>query len=203
MYKVFINEKRLIISNQPESTEHNIIFTDEKNIEEGIELLEKTSAREVCVYASNIDKLWKCFKSLFHIVEAAGGLVANKEGKILFIHRLGKWDLPKGKLEKGEGVKEAAVREVEEETGITDLELLDFLQETYHIYTEKKKRILKRTYWFTMKYNGSEVPSPQIEEGISKVEWKSHKEIQERIYPQTFKNIQLLINLYFRLNNIV
>ncbi|WPC13667.1 hypothetical protein LEQ03_03110 [Riemerella anatipestifer] len=54
-----------------------------------------------------------------------------------------------------------------------------------------------------MKYNGSEVPSPQIEEGISKVEWKSHKEIQEYIYPQTFKNIQLLINLYFRLNNIV
>ncbi len=88
--------------------------------------------------------MWKSFKSLFHIVEAAGGLVANKEDKILFIHRLGKWDLPKGKLEKGEGVKEAAVREVEEETGITDLELLDFLQETYHIYTEKRKEYSRK-----------------------------------------------------------
>ena len=55
---------------------------------------------------------------LLPLIEAAGGLVKNENGDYLFIYRNDKWDLPKGKIEKDEKTKVAAVREVEEECGI-------------------------------------------------------------------------------------
>ncbi|WKS94318.1 NUDIX hydrolase [Riemerella columbina] len=204
MYKVFINEKSFSISQQPEIAEHNIAFNGKSSLQTALEWIEQPATASVNLYGDAIDRIWQEFQSLFTIVEAAGGVVANPNNELLFIYRLGKWDLPKGKLEKNEKIEDAAIREVEEETSIHRLELGDFLKETYHIYTEKKnKKILKKTYWFSMKHLGNEQPIPQQEEGISKVEWLPYKKVQESIYPKTFKNIQEVLNLYFKLNHLI
>ena len=66
---------------------------------------------------------------------AAGGLVTNAQGEILWIFRRGFWDLPKGKLDDGETIQSCAIREVEEETGIQNIklhELLKFCLKLYH-----------------------------------------------------------------------
>lgn len=159
-----------------------------------IDLLENTASQGLNIYHSDIDELWADFKGFFKNIEAAGGIVLNPEHNILFIHRLGKWDLPKGKIEPGESREVAAVREVEEECGIFDLQLKDFIHSTYHIYTEKDgKKILKTTYWFEMFYNGQDTPKPQIEEGINEAGWKNDTEIEAEILPSTFQNIRLIL----------
>ncbi len=106
-------------------------------------------------------------------MEAAGGLVENDCGEYLAIKRLGKWDLPKGKIEKGEKPEECALREVEEECGIHNINIKNNLCNTYHTYQLKGRWILKKTYWYRMEYNGNEELIPQIEEDITDVIWTS------------------------------
>ena len=115
------------------------------------------------------------------MVEAAGGLVFNKDEDILMIFRNGKWDLPKGKLEEGENKKQCAIREVEEECGIHGLDIIDKLLETYHTYNLKGEKILKRIYWYKMNADFDGVLVPQIEEGITKVSWISKDKISEKL----------------------
>ena len=119
-------------------------------------------------------------------VEAAGGKVQNNDGEILFIYRLGMWDLPKGKIEKGENTEEAALREVEEECGISKLHLLSKIKDTWHIYFHKEVFCLKKTYWFAMSYEGNEQLVPQEEEGIEEVIWIGKENLSnylEKSYP--------------------
>ncbi|WP_312764937.1 NUDIX domain-containing protein [Epilithonimonas sp.] len=195
MYKVFINEKKLILSSEPQNSPKTLNYDGAHSFDFAIDLLENTPSQGLNIYHSDIGRLWTEFKQFFKNIEAAGGIVLNSENKILFIHRLGKWDLPKGKIEVGESRELAAVREVEEECGIFDLELRDFINSTYHIYTERDgRKILKTTYWFEMRYNGNETPKPQIEEGINEVGWKTEEEIETTILPSTFQNIKLILN---------
>ena len=122
------------------------------------------------IICPDVDKAWEDFKSLHKWVAAAGGAVWN-DGKLLCIHRRGSWDLPKGKIDEGETIAEAAVREVQEETGINQIDLGVPLPTTYHTYrTRKGKRALKPTYWFQMQTTDS-VLVPQEEEDIEKAEW--------------------------------
>jgi len=115
--------------------------------------------------------LLKHLKKNFKIIKAAGGVVRNDKNEILVIYRNGKWDIPKGKVEKGESIKKAAVREVEEECGISDLNLLDKLLSTYHIYEVKNKLVLKKTIWYNMTCFKEQILTPQQEEGIEDVRW--------------------------------
>jgi 8-oxo-(d)GTP phosphatase len=137
------------------------------------------------VYINNevkiVEENWKDFCSKFIMVEAAGGLVFNKDGYILMIFRNGKWDLPKGKLEIGESVEECAIREVEEECGISGLIIENKIKDTYHTYDLEGENILKKTYWYKMKtdFNGELIP--QIEEGITKVVWVDKHQILEKL----------------------
>ncbi|WP_313101765.1 NUDIX hydrolase [Epilithonimonas sp.] len=194
MYKVFINEKRLILSSEPQDSPKTLNYDGSHSFDFAIDLLENTASQGLNIYHNNVEELWTDFRNYFKNIEAAGGVVINPENKILFIHRLGKWDLPKGKIEKGESREVAAVREVEEECGIFNLELKDFINSTYHIYTERDgKKILKTTYWFEMFYAGNEKPKPQIEEGINEVGWKNDVEIESQIMPSTFQNIKLIL----------
>lgn len=119
----------------------------------------------------NILSVFEEFKACFKVIEAGGGVVLNERGEFLVIFRNGIWDLPKGKLEKGEDFATAAMREVEEETGLLGLKILDPLSSTYHTYKLKGKRILKKTKWFVMQYTGSAEPVLQAEEGISDFRW--------------------------------
>lgn len=120
---------------------------------------------------------WERFCSLFQLIEAAGGVVLNSAQEWLFIHRLGRWDLPKGKLEKGEQPEQAAVREVSEECGIPEPELLSPIVETYHTYRLNGELILKRTYWYLMRSTEQAKLVPQTEEGITDVRWVNHYQV--------------------------
>ena len=198
MYKVFVNEKKLLLSKQSENLEKTLGYEDITTLEIALDLLENTSVKELNVFGEDIDQIWKEFQSLFRIIEAAGGLVNNPEGDILFIKRLGKWDLPKGKMEKGESREESAVREIEEETGLKDVKLMQFINTTYHIYVERNgEKILKCTHWFEMDFNGEDTSKPQIEEGITEVAWKNTSQIEEEVFPSTFKNIKLIVKEFW------
>lgn len=198
MYKVFVNEKKLLISKHPEGLEKNLEYESFTTLEIALDLLENTSVNELNVYGENIDQIWSEFQNLFRIIEAAGGLVNNPDGKMLFIKRLGKWDLPKGKMEKGESREESAVREIEEETGLKDVELVEFINTTYHIYIERNgEKILKCTHWFEMNFNGEDTSKPQIEEGITEVAWKNTDQIKDEVFPSTFKNIKLIVTEFW------
>lgn len=194
MYKVFVNEKKLTISKYPADIEKNLRYEGFASLEIAIDLLENTSCPQMNVYGEEIEEIWEDFTHMFRVVEAAGGIVSNKEGKILFIHRLGKWDLPKGKIEKEESLEQAALREVEEETALQELILEEFVNNTFHVYKERNgDRILKTTYWFKMSYVGEKDPVPQTEEGITEVSWKNQDEIQQEVFPKTFQNIKLIL----------
>lgn len=198
MYKVFVNEKKLLLSKQSENLEKTLGYENVTSLEIALDLLENTSVKELNVFGENIDDIWSEFQQLFRIIEAAGGIVSNPRGDILFIKRLGKWDLPKGKMEKGESREESAVREIEEETGLQNVELLRFINTTYHIYIERNgDKVLKCTHWFEMNFDGEDTSKPQIEEGITEVAWKNTLQIEEEVFPSTFKNIRLIIKEFW------
>lgn len=194
MYKVFVNEKKLLLSKQSENLEKTLGYENVTSLEIALDLLENTSVKELNVFGENIEEIWSEFQKLFRIIEAAGGIVNNSAGEILFIKRLGKWDLPKGKMEKGESREESAVREIEEETGLTNVELVKFINTTYHIYVERNgDKVLKCTHWFEMNFYGEDTSKPQIEEGITEVAWKNALQIEDEVFPSTFKNIKLIV----------
>lgn len=139
--------------------------------------------------AENPDTLLEMVKACYTIVEAAGGAVHRSDGKLLAILRRGKWDLPKGKIEKGEFYKQAAVREVQEECGVKDIEVGSRLFDTYHVYYEKGKKILKRTIWFEMKIGNNETLTPQTEEDITEIRWFDYQTIGE-VMKNTFESLK-------------
>jgi 8-oxo-dGTP pyrophosphatase MutT (NUDIX family) len=198
MYKVFVNEKKLLLSKQSENLEKTIGYENATTLEIALDLLENTSVKELNVFGENIDGIWEEFRKLFRIIEAAGGVVNNPDGDILFIRRLGKWDLPKGKMEKGESREESAIREIEEETGLSDVELIRFINTTFHIYVERNgDKVLKCTHWFEMNFSGEDTSKPQVEEGITEVAWKNTSQIEHEVFPSTFKNIKLIIKEFW------
>ena len=122
------------------------------------------------------------------LIEAAGGLVKNENRDYLFIYRNNKWDLPKGKIEKEEKIKTAAVREVEEECGIKVNKLGSKICKTYHVYIYRGEVVLKKTHWFNMQCKGQTKLIPQKEEGITDVRWFKKKHV-EPIVENTFQSI--------------
>ncbi|HJN05736.1 MAG TPA: NUDIX domain-containing protein [Bacteroidales bacterium] len=117
----------------------------------------------------------------FRYIEAAGGVVINSEKEFLLIKRFGIWDLPKGKIEKRESVKDAAIREVCEETGLSHVEIVKPLQDTFHIYKQKEKWYLKKTHWFLMRTEDTFELIPQVEEDISEALWMEKSVAQSAI----------------------
>jgi 8-oxo-dGTP pyrophosphatase MutT (NUDIX family) len=195
MYKVFVNEKKLLLSKNSQNLEKTISYENSTTLEIALDLLQNTSTSELNVFFEDLNLLWEEFNKLFRKIEAAGGIVNNASGEILFIKRLGKWDLPKGKMEKGESREESAIREIEEETGLRNVVLKDFINTTYHIYIERNgDRVLKYTHWFEMFFDGEDTSKPQIEEGITEVAWKNDAKITEEVFPSTFKNIKLILS---------
>jgi len=139
-------------------------------------------------------ELKKIFKQVT-LIEAAGGLVKQQPNEYLFIYRNDKWDLPKGKLEKGEKPKEGAVREVEEECGIKISKCGKRICKTYHVYVMKGEVVLKRTYWYNMRYKGKDVLKPQTEEGITDVRWFKKSVIKKTVPVNTFPSIMDVLEM--------
>ena len=132
---------------------------------------------------------------MFTKINAAGGVVYNKQNKLLMIYRLKKWDLPKGKTEKGETPEICAVREVEEECGISKPQIIKMLKPSYHIYKLENKLILKTTHWYLMKYYGNEKLKPQKTEDITDASWVDLNNIELTLENSYANIIDLLARL--------
>ncbi len=145
----------------------------------------------------DLDKLKKAFFKHFTLVQAAGGLVINDNQEVLMIFRRGKWDLPKGKLDKNESIEQCAVREVEEETGLTDIELGEKIITTYHTYTQFGKHILKESHWYKMHGNADQKLVPQTEEDITEIKWINESDLKK----YTSKTYQTIIEVLSYLEN--
>ncbi len=150
---------------------------------------------EIVFISKDITSLKNYFESMFTIVSAAGGLVMNEKKEFLLIFRKGKWDLPKGKIEKTETIEVAAIREVEEECGIRGLSIIKPLPTTYHIYIQNNVPILKPTYWFEMQSSFKEMLVPQLQEGITKVEWVN-KENVKMLLTNSYESIKEVMAPY-------
>lgn len=136
----------------------------------------------------------------FKIIKAAGGVV-EKDGKILLIYRLKKWDLPKGKLDKGESPKEAALREVEEECNIK-VALGEKICATWHTYMLNGKRILKKTYWYAMSCIDDTDMKPQIEEDIEDIRFMEVRESRQALY-NSYRTVRHVIHQFYQTKNKV
>lgn len=193
MIHVYVGEKPIIVT--------NIILREEgfknyllKTAPLGKIIKELNTTKLKCVHLTHPNEkelLPELFK-LLPMIRAAGGKVRHQNGKLLFIYRNEKWDLPKGKIEKRESLEKAAMREIEEETGVSNLSIVKPLQTTYHIFKRNGKHALKETFWFEMStsYDGQLIP--QECEGITKVEWLDESQTNEAL-TNSYANIRELI----------
>ena len=133
-------------------------------------------------------------KQNFKIIDAAGGVVSNDKGERLLIYRLKKWDLPKGKLDKGETFKKAAKREVKEETGV-QVKLKRSITTTWHTYTIRDNLILKRNKWYAMDSQNDSAMKPQKSEGIEKVVWMTDEEASTALI-KSYRSIRYVMKIY-------
>ncbi|MEA5109392.1 hypothetical protein SDC9_08794 [bioreactor metagenome] len=199
MYKVFYNDRPVILTDSlPEAKSEEsgrvVLINSRNDLKEAVNnFLKSPLSQQLTIYnIGNIKKLLDDFISLFWYLEASGGIVRNPEGERLFIYRFGRWDLPKGKIEKREAPAEAAVREVTEETGISGQTITAELPSSYHLYDHKGKKVLKRTYWFAMDYCGNAIPVPQLEEDITEAAW-FHKNDINVILGNTYASLHEVI----------
>ena len=192
MYEVFINNRSLVIGKKAVFSVQNVMtYYLDFPWKKVINKLVKGEVFSCYVESADVESTWQSFKQNFTVIEAAGGVVMkNKE--ILFIFRNGKWDLPKGKLEKNESFPVCALREVEEECGISQLTIVKELPITYHSYRQAGKNILKVTYWFLMNCIDESSLIPQTEEGVELAEWKNEKAVQIAL-ENTYPNIKLVL----------
>lgn len=193
MYQIFVNHKPIVLTTEVEKEDgfKNYLLS-KVHIGKVIRDLNTSSLKEVRLIHKKEEKLLKKFLKLLPTVIAGGGKVYNDKGEILFIYRNDKWDLPKGKVEGKETIERTATREVEEETGVKDLEIIKPLNTTYHIFKRNGKHKIKITYWFEMKTSFDGKLYPQENEGITKVEWLNAEESQKAL-ENSYANIRSLI----------
>jgi len=203
MYKVFFNDSTIQLSSDvKKSSKNNIVHIVEGGRYDFVnqivyEIESGNKASNFLILDQDVDQLWDHFKNQFVGIPAAGGLVQNDEKSFLFIRRLGVWDLPKGKIEKNETSENAAIREVEEECGLSGMKIIKQLDSTFHIYRSPylpgpKNLALKETKWFLMNYSGNEIPVPQLDEDIEEVRWVPVSEL-DGVMGNTYSSLRELL----------
>ena len=192
MYKVFVKDIPIILSTEKNiGKQYKSIPIKLARLKKIIRQINDGKMLYVNLYHKNPEKLEKFLFKKLKVVEAGGGMVFNAKKEILFIRRNGKWDLPKGKVEKGESYEAAAVRETVEETGVQDLVVKRFLTKTYHVFKRNEKFKLKVTYWYEMHTEFEGDLTPEASEGIKKVKWKNFEKTQKALQ-DSYENIKLL-----------
>ena len=190
MYKIFINEHPLIITEDERSVEnfsqyHILNHESNASILKAIETLEYADrnhhALGLILFTKDIDYTYRAFRKFFKVIKAAGGIVYNDKGEILLIKRKGLWDIPKGKIDKGESKKEAGVREVMEETNVDGIHLFEKIGKSYHCYWLNGVRVLKLTWWYRMTTSNYKKAKPQKEEKITEIRWVQPKELLKEL----------------------
>ncbi len=197
MYKVFFKERTLFFTN---GLDNNLAMQADTIYKYDTinqlhrfvtEFINKEHLKTGVIYSHNLQDTFEAFKRYFTLIQAAGGLVINSRKEFIGIHRLGKNDLPKGKIEKNESAETAAIREVKEECGLDSLTLLYRITKTYHIYFIDNMPVLKQTHWFKM-HTDSETITPQQEEGITDASWIPAGQTQQFI-SNTYSSIKDVI----------
>ncbi len=192
--KIYFDSRYILISESPvQPAENQLIIDAETQSQEQLKnnlntFIQQSDQNNLILLSKNVNYSFGLVKQVFICIEAAGGLIKNSD-KYLFIFRLKKWDLPKGKLDEGETIEHAAIRECEEECAIKELNITGQLPPTYHIYPYKGSFALKTSHWFIMESNYNGILIPQIEENIEKAEWLSKEQILETVTKNTYPAI--------------
>lgn len=188
--KIYFNEKPLFLTDsitpeiEPFVHHDDAVLIDEFShggINSMIHEMRQDKVHAGIYLHSNVEELRKAFWKKFILIKAGGGLVLNEANELLFIFRRGKWDLPKGKLDDGETMEECAVREVQEETGLQQVELKKHLITTWHTYDESGHHILKETAWYLLSAPKKQALTPQTVEQITEIEWCAPNDLQKYV----------------------
>lgn len=192
---IYFGDAEVVITDTPQDHRYAVVYADTSIINNlGAKIQKKVETNKfVAVISQDPTVTFEELKQDFVLVEAAGGVVQNGRDELLMIELRGRWDLPKGHIEAGEEANIAALREVEEETGVV-AELVDKepLMETWHAYNTYGRWELKRTRWWRMRALCGEL-KPQDEEGIARVEWCSAESVQERL-KMSYATIRRVVN---------
>jgi len=206
--KIYFDQKPIYLCNEIDGDLNEIlhhpdaVFMDEISgpaIKSLLHEVHKEEFHAGVIWHPDIESLKKAFFRHFKAIEAAGGIVQNTNKDILFIFRLGKWDLPKGKVEAGEDLETCALREVEEETGLKHLLLKKKLGETYHTYNAFGKHFLKVSHWYQIIAGKKQQLVPQTEEDITEVKWISPSNISEP-FANTYPSIKDILSIFLAKN---
>ena len=188
--------------------DRNLIITDEPFFEKGKEVqfmqpediskflfdFESSHKKKQAVFNTKyFEETWAEFLKNYKVIEAAGGIVKNPKGELLSIFRLGKWDLPKGKMETGENPEETAEREIAEECGINGHKLIGKICDTYHTYKIGNKKILKKTYWYAFTIDEISELTPQLIENIEEAVWIKTTDLLKKL-EYSYPSIQQVLN---------
>ncbi len=199
MYEVYMLNRPVLFIEKWTGSDSSFVLNepDNKSLKDLPAMLRKHPHIErIELTASDVESLWMRYCMMYREVLAAGCVVENKCGDLLWIERNGKWDLPKGKVEQFESIEQAALREVTEETGIGKLTIVSELGKTYHTYDENGSPILKTTFWFHARHDGDQSRgAPQAEEGITSVKWHAQPtdvSILQKAYPSLIQLVQSL-----------
>lgn len=203
--KIYVDESPIYVTDKLTkelkelSTQKDVlVFKDDitGKVPDILSALKKDKKKAVLIVGKNKEQLQAYFFKQFTNIEAAGGIVQNENKDLLFIYRRNKWDLPKGKMEIGETAEVCAEREIEEETGVKKLLLKHKIGETYHIYEERGKTILKISHWFYFITSGNQKVIPQTAEDITEVKWIQTRNIKEPM-ANTHQNIKDILTVFF------
>lgn len=219
--KIFINDIPVYIKKLDESIKHDqydhvidaknapvpkkltddVLIWDasQENIDELLKLMTYKKFKDLDNVTFAVTKrksIIEYIKSKFKVIEAGGGVV-QKDGKALLIHRLGKWDLPKGKLDKGEKPKDGALREVEEETNVK-VALEEKICSTWHTYIRKNRYVLKKTHWYKMASLDDSNMKPQAEEDIDDIRWMDVKNTRIALH-NSYRTIRYVMQEYYKM----
>lgn len=192
-YTIHIGSAQVTIATSAPTSEYATLRVDDKVSVSRAKVIKKVETDKfVAIISSDPERTFRLLAEQFVVVEAAGGVVEREDGELLMIRLRGRWDLPKGHVEMGEEAREAALREVREETGIVaDVVEDDPISETWHAYDTYGRWELKRTRWWWMRRVGGEL-KPQGEEGITEACWLGAEALDEAM-KNTYETIKEVV----------